>query len=126
MLVASYCGRDAESSGIPYWVARVKDGPSSVGKYKVMGKGFRSGDATFKRGQHALDVEHYDYKGGDRSGRQKHKRMGTMQTVRPSGKSSCLLPVLFNAIETSTNFIYLSDRVHEELLDACSWVAPGN
>ena len=72
-------------------------------------------------------MEHYDYKGGDRSGRQKHERMGTMQTtVRPSGKSSCLLPVLFNAIETSTNFIYLSDRVHEELLDACSWVAPDN
>ena len=81
---------------------------------------------TFTRGQDALDVEHYDFKGGDRSGRQKHKRMGTMQTVRPSGKSSCLLPVLFNAIDSSTNFVYLSDSVHEELLDACSWVAPDN
>ena len=72
-------------------------------------------------------MEHYDYKGADRSGRQKHERKGTMQTVRPSGKpgkSSCLLPVLFNAVETSTNFVYLSDRVHEGLLDACSWVAP--
>ena len=67
-------------------------------------------------------MEHYDYKGGDRSGRQKHERMGTMQTVRPSGKSSCLLPVLFNAIDSSTNFV----SVHEELLDACSWVAPDN
>ena len=124
MLVAIYCGRDAESSGIPYWVARVKDGASGVGKYKATGKGFRSGEATFSRNQWALDVEHYDYKGGDRSGRQKHERMGTMQTVRPSGKSSCLLPVLFNAVETSTNFVYLSDRVHEGLLDACSWVAP--
>ena len=72
-------------------------------------------------------MEHYDYKGTDRSGRQKHERKGTVQTVRPSGKSSCLLPaVLFTAIDTSTNFIYLSERVHEELLDACSWVAPDN
>ena len=126
MLVAIYCGRDAESSGIPYWVARVKEGASGVGRYKVTGKGFRSGEATFKRGQDALDVEHYDYKGTDRSGRQKHERKGTMQTVRPSGKSSCLLPVLFNAIDSSTNFVYLSDSVHEELLDACSWVAPDN
>ena len=107
-LIAIYCGGGAESSGIPYWVARVKEGASGVGKYKVTGKGFRSGEATFKRGQDALDVEHYDYKGGDRSGRQKHERMGTMQTVRPSGKSSCLLPVLFNAVETSTKDSFTS------------------
>ena len=46
--------------------------------------------------------------------------------MRPSGKSSCLLPVFVTAVDTSTNLVYLSERMHEELLSACSWVAPDN
>ena len=92
----------------------------------MKGKGFRSADATFKKSQWALDVEHFDYKGADTSGRQKHQRKGTVQTVRPSGKSSCLLPVFVTTVDTSTNLVYLSERMHEELLSACSWVAPDN
>ena len=34
--------------------------------------------------------------------------------------------VQVTAVDTSTNLVYLSERMHEELLSACSWVAPVN
>jgi hypothetical protein len=119
MLVAIYCGTDKSSdkTDIPYWLAHVKGGQGGVAKFKVK-KGFSSSGIDFKKNQWAVDLTQLDFQKADGSGGQQHTRTDTVCTVKPNN----LLPVLFKESSSTSNYLYISKRTHEELLAACRWV----
>jgi hypothetical protein len=119
MLVAIYCGNgtSADSSGIPYWLAHVKGAQGGAAKFKVK-KAFCSSGVQFKKGQWAVDLTQLDCKAVDSSGQQQHTRTDTVCTVKPSN----LLPVSIKGSSSSTNYVHINERTHENLLAACRWV----
>jgi len=119
MIVAVYSGSEAGSSGIPYWLGRVKEAKEGGAAFKVK-KGFTACGTTFNKNQRALDIINFEWKGVDTQGRQKHQRTDEVQTVRPTS----LLPVMITAADTSTNMLYLFESMHQKIMEAADSVAP--
>ena len=121
MLVAVYCdiGTSAHPSDIPYWLAHVKGAQGGAAKFKVK-SAFSSCGIAFKKNQWAVDLTQLHFKAVDRSGHQQHTRTDTTCTVKPGN----LLPVLIKESSSSTNYVHINERTHEdeELLVACRWV----
>ena len=116
-LVAIYCGSDADTSGIPYWLAHVKAAEGGAAKYRVK-KTFSQCGVSFKKNSYAIDLTQLDFKTTDRQGRQQYTRTDTISSIKPKN----LLPVLVSECDSSTNYLYISERAHNELLEACKWV----
>jgi hypothetical protein len=112
MLVAVYCGTGmfADSSDITYWLAHVKGAQGSAAKFKVK-SAFSSCGIDFKKNQWAVNAV-------DRSGHQQHARTDITCAVKPDN----LLPLLSKESISSTNYVHVNERTHEDLLAACRWV----
>ena len=95
----------------------MKGAQGGAAKFKVK-KAFCSSGVQFKKGQWAVDLTQLDFKAVDSSGQQQHTRTDTVCTVKPSN----LLPVSIKESSSSTNYVHINERTHEELLAACRWV----